>query len=163
MMTSNRRRKAEIRAHQAATGAPYMVARRETTLPTLAEVMAQHPLLNEFGIGVFEPRRKTPQQRRDELAKDRAALAAREAEVMKIVGWLRDNITAIKTPTVGSYGMKHVMERAPGGWYVTNGEFIAAGLIAGYPNKYIPHSPNMLFGMSRRDIKRIEAATRAPQ
>jgi hypothetical protein len=30
-MTSNRRRKAETRAHQAATGVPYMVARRQIT------------------------------------------------------------------------------------------------------------------------------------
>ncbi len=41
-MTSNRRRKAEIRTYQAATGVPYMEARRQTTLPTLAEVMEQH-------------------------------------------------------------------------------------------------------------------------
>lgn len=30
---------------------------------SLAEVMHQHPQLNSFGIRVYEPRRKTPEQR----------------------------------------------------------------------------------------------------
>jgi hypothetical protein len=59
MMTKNRRQKAEIRAHQEATGNAYMMARRQLASPTRVEVMQQHPLLNSFGIGVFDPRRKT--------------------------------------------------------------------------------------------------------
>jgi hypothetical protein len=47
---------------------------------------------------------------------------------------LRKNITPIQTPSVGSYGMKHLVERAIGK-YVTNGEFIAAALISGYSFK----------------------------
>ncbi len=77
---------------------------------------------------------------------------------MEIVAWLHDNITPIKTPTFSSYGLKHVLERSLGGWYVTNGEFIAAALIAGYPYKH--DAPNPLFGMSARDIKRLEQAAR---
>ncbi|QTI50305.1 hypothetical protein [Streptomyces nojiriensis] len=37
--------------------------------------------------------------------------------------------------------------------YVANGVFIAAALIAGYTFKY--EQPNVLFGMSRRDLKRM--------
>ena len=158
-MTSNRRRKAEIRTYQAATGVPYMEARRQTTLPTLAEVMEEHPLLNDFGIGAFDPGRKTAQQRREEIAAGRVELASHEDRVMEIVAWLRDNITPIKTPTLNSYGLKHVLERSPGGWYVTNGEFIAAALIAHYPYKH--DAPNTLFGMSARDIKRLQQAARS--
>jgi hypothetical protein len=159
MMTSNRRRKVEIRTFQVATGVPYMEARRQTTLPTLAEVMEQHPLLNCFGIDAFDAWRKTAQQRREEIAAGRAELGCREDRVMEVVAWLRDNVTPIKTPMFSSYRLKHVLERSPGGWYVTNGEFIAAALIAGYPHKYVP-GPNPLFGMSARDIRRLENAAR---
>jgi hypothetical protein len=156
-MTKNRRRKASIRAYQAATGTPYALARRQVTPLTLAEVMRQHPLLNAFGIGVFGPRSKTPEQRRTELATFREQLASSEAVVAEIAAWLRVNIAPIKTPTVGSYGMKHLVERAISK-YVTNGEFIAAALIAGYTFKYTD-GPNVEFGMSARDVKRIRSAT----
>ncbi|MCX5124147.1 hypothetical protein [Streptomyces sp. NBC_00347] len=156
-MTRDRRRKADVRVHQAATGAPYLVAARQITPPTLAEVMQQHPLLNSFGIGVFDPPRKTAEQRQAELAAARAELAGAEARVMETVAWLRENIAPIKTPTAGSYSVKHVMERATGR-YVMNGEFIAAALIAGYTFTYA--QPNVLFGMSARDPKRIHGATR---
>ncbi|WP_067504480.1 hypothetical protein [Actinoplanes sp. TFC3] len=157
-MTKNRRGKAEVRSFQAATGLPYMEARRQVTLPTLAEVMQQHPQLNDFGIGAFDPWRKTAQQRRDEIAVGRVRLASQEDTVMDVVSWLRDNITPIKTLTFSSYGAKHVLERAPGGWYVSNGEFIAAALIVGYPYRH--DAPNTLFGMSRRDVRRLEQAAR---
>ena len=62
--------------------------------------------------------------------------------------WLLDNVTPIKTPTVGSYVMKHVMERA-GGAYVINGVFIAAALIE--------------FGNERLDeLKKIISKTHRP-
>ena len=47
--------------------------------------------------------------------------------------------------------MKHVVEQSIG--YVTNGELIAAALIAGYTVKYTD-GPNPLLGMSERDVKR---------
>jgi hypothetical protein len=156
-MTRNRRHKAEIRAHQVATGTAYMVARRQITPLTPAEVMQQHLRLNYFGIGVFEPHRKSPEQRSTKLAADREALAEMEARVLETAEWLRENITPIKTPTTGSYHMKHVVEEAMGR-YVANGELIAAALIVGYTFKYT--APNVLFGMSARDVKRIRSAPR---
>ncbi len=149
-MTRNRRRKAEIHAHQAATGTAYLVARRQIT--AFAEVMQQHPQLNSFGIGVFHARRKTAEQRQTDLAAGREELAGGVAMVMETAAWLRENITPIKTPTASSYSVKYVMERATGS-YVTNGEFIAAALLAGYTFKYA--QPNVLFGMSDRDLKRM--------
>jgi hypothetical protein len=114
--------------------------------------LRQHPLLNSFGIGVFEGRRMTIEQRQAELAVGRERLANAEATVLETAVWLRENIRPIKRPTVGSYGMKHVMERATGK-YVTNGEFIAAALIAGYTFRRV--QPNVLFGMSARDVQRL--------
>jgi len=46
--------------------------------------------------------------------------------------------------------MKHVVEDAVGD-YVSNGELIAAALMAGYPMGH-PHGPNVAFGMSKRDV-----------
>jgi hypothetical protein len=126
---------------------------------SLAEVMDQHPQLNTFGLGVFAPLRKTAGQRAAELASGREELAEREAAVLEIAAWLRENIAPIKTPTFGSYTMKHVVEHAIGE-YVTNGELIAAALVAGYPARLVP-GPNPLFGMSARDVHRIDTATRS--
>ncbi|MFJ3902306.1 hypothetical protein [Streptomyces sp. NPDC090025] len=154
-MTADRRRKAAIHAHQKATGLPYMVARRQVN--DLDAVMQRHPLLNDFGIGVFEPFRKTAEQRRAELDSDRESLLAGVGKVWETVAWLSQNIAPIKTPTVSSYGVKHVMERATG-TYVTNGEFIAAALLADYTFTY--HQHNVLFGMSGRDLKRVTEASR---
>ncbi|TQJ23782.1 hypothetical protein FBZ33_4098 [Micromonospora sp. A202] len=121
---------------------------------TLAEVMEAHPTLQRFGFGAYFG---TPvEQRAQEVADGREQLRAREDVVLRIRGWLRTNIAPVKTPTVGSYGMKHVVESATGR-YVTNGELIAAALMAGYPWKG-PSGPNALFGMSKRDVDRARAA-----
>lgn len=122
---------------------------------SLAKVMEQHPQLNLFGIGTFDPRSKGPEQRQAELADGRARLVEREAAVLEIATWLRENIAPIKTPTIGSYRMKHVVEKAIGE-YVANGELIAAALIAGYSWRYTD-GPNPLLGMSERDVKRADA------
>ena len=124
-MTMDRRRKADIRTYQGATGISYLVALRHNA--EMAEVMREHPRLSAFGIGVFEPWRKTAEQRRAELAAGRK----RGQGDGETVVWLRENITPINTPTASSYGVKHVMERATGR-YVTNGVLIAAALIAAY-------------------------------
>ena len=64
--------------------------------------------------------------------------------MLEIAAWLRENIAPIKTPTVGSYSMKHVVEGATGD-YMTNGELIAAALVAGYPVRFVP-GPNRRVG-----------------
>ncbi|PWR07357.1 hypothetical protein DKT69_34900 [Micromonospora sicca] len=79
-----------------------------------------------------------------------------ERQVQEVLGWLRANITPIKTPTTGSYGMKHVVEDLLGR-YVSNGELVAAALMAGYPWKG-PFGPNATFGMRKKDVDRVQAA-----
>lgn len=122
---------------------------------TLAEVMEQHPELTSFGIGVFDQRHKAPDVRAAEMAKERADLVAGEANVHKVVAWLRDNtLRPTKTPSSNSYALKHLVERRIG--YVTNGEFIAAALIVGYPHLY--RTPNVLFGINARDLERVSGS-----
>jgi len=151
-MTSNRARKRETRAHQAETDTRYVVALRETRPRTLAEVMEEHPLLNYFGIGAFNTLRKTPEERRVEVAAQRDELAAHEKGVAEVAAWLRQNIAPIKTPGIGSYSLKHLIEKQMGR-YVSNGEAIAAALIVKYAFRY--ETPNVAFGMSRRDVNRL--------
>ena len=112
--------------------------------------MEQQPQLTSFGFGVFEEWRKTAGQRREELEQGRDELVRSEDRVLRVRDWLLANIVPIKTPTLDSYRMKHVVERAIGE-YVTNGDLIAAALMAGYPMSR-PHGPNAEFGMSKRDV-----------
>lgn len=124
--------------------------RQAAPLLSLQAVMEQQPQLTSFGFGVFEERRKTAGQRREELDQGRDELFRSEDRVLRVRDWLLANISPIKTPTLGSYRMKHVVERAIGE-YVTNGDLIAAALMAGYPMSR-PHGPNAEFGMSKRDV-----------
>lgn len=61
----------------------------------------------------------------------------------------------------GSYGLKHIIEHATGS-YLTNGELIAAMLIAGFthkPDGYFRSgrlSPNASFNIAEASVKKIE-------
>lgn len=151
-MTKNHNLKSRVRALKAVTGVPYSVARRQLAGPTLADVLREYPALNSFGMGAFAPMSKPRGVRLREIEAGRLELLDRECEVRAIAAWLKENIAPIKTPTVGSYTMKHVVEYAMGR-YLMNGELIAAALMAGYPMKIID-GPNPLFGMSARDVRR---------
>jgi hypothetical protein len=122
---------------------------------SLDDVMAREPQLCDHGFGVFVDRSKTVEQRRQQLQSERDDLRRREAIVVRVRDWLLANIAPIKTPTAGSYGMKHVVEKAIGE-YITNGELIAAAMMAGYPMSR-PHGPNVDFGMSKRDVDAARA------
>ncbi len=72
------------------------------------------------------------------------------------VRWLEDNIEPIKTVNRrhSSYGLKHIAEPHSPKRYLTNGVFIAAALIAGYPVMF-DDTPNPSFGMSEKSIKAL--------
>jgi hypothetical protein len=155
-MTTNRRRKNDARARQRAAGVPYSLARRQVR--TLAEVLDEHPTLGSFGFGVFFPRSKTPAEREHELERYRAELRRAARDVDQVRGWLLDNLKPIKTPTQSSYRLKHIAERALGR-YVSNGELIAAALMAGYPISR-PDGPNVNVAVSARDLVRLPIVDR---
>lgn len=122
---------------------------------TLAEVMAQQPHLTEFGIGVDHNPRMTAVERSQQVEQLRARLRDRELFVVRVRDWLLTHATPIKTPTVGSYGLKHHVERAIGE-YVTNGELIAAAMMADYPTRHVT-GPNVLIGVSKRSVDRARS------
>lgn len=130
----------------------------------LAITMNQVPLLNDFGIGIYAGDRKKPKTEQDEIrAKDTAKLRSSVAEVEATVQWLLENVQPTKTINKlhTSYGLKHIAEKDIG--YITNGVFIAAGIIAGYPYEILPDSPNVPFGMSEKSIKDLGACRRNPE
>ena len=77
-------------------------------------------------------------------------MRANVLQVARVQAWLSVMIEPTKTisPTLASsYGLKHQCESDVG--YVTNGSFIAAALLAGFPHVLRSGSPNVWFGMSR--------------
>lgn len=121
----------------------------------LAVVMHQHPRLNMVGFGenLFQKDRDV---RRQEFEADRAELRGNARRLEPITAWLQEHVEPRKTVNhlAGSYGMKHLFEADK--YYIVNGEFVAAALIAGYPMREGgPNSPNATFGMSERSRRTI--------
>lgn len=115
-------------------------------------IMDEVPGLNDFGIGVFNQRRKKPEEREKELAEGKAQLLDSVDACNKVCEWLAsiDKIATINHRH-SSYGLKHVAEEDIG--YVTNGVFITAAIYCGYKFRVTPGSPNVEFGMSEKSIK----------
>jgi hypothetical protein len=123
----------------------------------LAIVMAQEPLLNDFGIGLYAGYNRSPREERLRILKqDRNLLRSSVDDVRRLVEWLKCHITPIKTINRrwSSYGLKSFAEEDMK-HYFSNGMFIAAALIAGYTHQ-IDETPNVYFGMSQKSIKRFE-------
>jgi hypothetical protein len=127
----------------------------------LEAVMAQFPDLNYFGMGVFEPRTKTPEERAKELQAGRVDMLEHVDMFDAVCEWLR-NMPALQNVNLRrtSYGLKHLAERSLGS-YVANGIFIAAALHCGYPYRRIENSPNMSFGISEKALKTADQESRA--
>lgn len=120
----------------------------------LAAVMAREPHLTMFGMGAGSFH-KSREERRAAFASGRAELRASADGVAEVTDWLRANIAPIRSMNRDwtSYQHKHMVERVIGR-YVTNGELIAAAIIAGYPYRREPwDSPNVWFGMSSRSVR----------
>jgi len=110
-------------------------------------------------MGIYRRHTDTAQQRADEFVKERTHLRNSLPIVITVTLWLTANIGMITTPTRGSYGLKHLAESSIG-QYVTNGQLIAAALIAGYPMREAG-GPNPLFGVRKRDLDRAGVAVNA--
>lgn len=133
----------------------------------LAVAMIEHPRLNYSGLGmafvVPTPREQKMQQYREH----RRSLRSAADRVEHLRSWLVQTFEPRKTvyDGAGSYGLKHIAEevlREPMGGYVSNGEIIAAALIAGYPHEQRPgDEPNVWFGMRAASVKAARGAADA--
>lgn len=122
----------------------------------LAITMKRIPLLNDFGIGLYNGHHDLSKEESDAIFENNRKILRESVELItKTIGWLQTNLKPIKTLNARreSYGYKHLAEKDIG--YITNGVFIAAAIIAGYPYKIIVDSPNVIFGMSEESIKKI--------
>jgi hypothetical protein len=153
-MTANHSRKRQIRTAMEATGRPFVEISR--LAEDLNRVLDEHPRLSTFGLGLSRTLGTTVEEQKTEFDRERQELRDALPSVARVYYWLKAEIGVIRTPTRGSYGLKHVAEKAIG-QYVTNGEFIAAALIAGYPMRE-QCGPNPLFGVRKRDVDAAIAA-----
>lgn len=118
----------------------------------LAITMKEEPALNAIGISFPFDSSLSLSQRQVKFKEAREELKNSFPEIDKIASWFQDNIVPIKTidRSRTSYRLKHIVERQIG--YITNGQFIAAAIICGYPYKAIYGSPNVYFGMSKKSF-----------
>jgi hypothetical protein len=125
----------------------------------IAAVLAEHPLLNDFGIGLFDRGRGLSKEQKDEtLSRDREALLDSEADCTRVCEWLgRHEKTKTINRRHSSYTLKHLMARQTGK-YVTNGVFITAAIHSGFPFKIFPDDPNVCLGISERSLKGVGAS-----
>lgn len=130
----------------------------------LAITMARHSELNDFGIGLYFGNKDKSDAEKDVInVENRRILRASAPAVATTVTWLRENVEPTRTINKRhtSYGLKHVAEKDIG--YITNGVFIAAGIIAGYPYEIDPGSPNVPFGMSEKSLKEVSERRTSPE
>lgn len=106
--------------------------------------MDQEPTLTYFGLGIYPG---------SDVETEKLRLLNAVEEVSRCVDWL-SNAPYIKTINTRhtSYGLKHVMEHACGG-YVSNGVFIAAVIILGIPYRKYNLSANISIAISQKYVK----------
>lgn len=132
----------------------------KVTRDDIQRIMDEVPGLNDFGIGVYNPRRTKPEERERELAEGKRVLLKSVDACNNVCEWLRQ-IDKIKTINNrhSSYSLKHVAEKDIG--YVTNGVFITAAIHCDYPYRIEGNSANVPFGMSEKSIKAVMRRQRA--
>lgn len=118
---------------------------------SLDEVMGQHPILCDHGFGVFDARNKPRGIRDAELKEGRKALRARAAHIKQVMALIQLLIRPVSACEARSYTVKHRVENEMD-VYTTNGELIAAALMAGYPYERDGDGPNLLLGMDVGDV-----------
>jgi hypothetical protein len=129
--------------------APLHHATIKAAAKQVARILAREPELGSFGFGVYDASNKPPQQRAEELQRDRATMLDDYHLSQFIVAreWLAQ-FPKTKAPnkTGTSYGLKHVPEDEIG--HVSNGVFIAAAIAAGFTVCRIGDGPNAWLNIS---------------
>jgi hypothetical protein len=147
-MTIYKARKHSIRGIADQTGRSYTEISR--LFDAFDRVVEAEPRLSSNGMGLSQGNAATLDERRAQFDDHRRSLRNSAPMVVRVYLWLDANIGKIKTPSRGSYGMKHVVENSLGE-YVSNGELIAAALMAGYSMRD-GGGLNPRFGMRKRDV-----------
>ena len=79
-----------------------------------------------------------------------------QEEQMELFAWCYNSLDKVGkiNHEHTSYGLKHIFERSPLGFYVSNGALAGAMIIAGFKHGFI-HGKNMNFNVSEKSIKAV--------
>lgn len=121
----------------------------------LPVIMRAYPDLSSCGFGYYRGRDWTTERAHEYFEKSRVELS-QSAELVAKAFHLIQHVPKTKTirPGWNSYGLKHVIENLHG-QYTTNGQFIAAALIAGFTAQ--PSRMNATFNMSQVALDELKA------
>lgn len=116
----------------------------------LRSISEDNPELSDFGFGVWDEHKLSPEERAKRLQEDRTKLVASAEAFGRARQWLsgRSKTTHVNPRAGSSYALKHRAEPAVG--YLTNGVFIAAARAEGFQVRRIPASPNAWFNIATR-------------
>lgn len=119
------------------------------TREKLKAIMETHTLLTAFGMGASQDFSLSRKERIEKFHNDRRRLFQTDLETLNNTAIWLSKVKKTKTITgrVRSYGAKHDVQKIIG--YVTNGQFIASALLAGFDIK-VDSSPNVAFNMDVR-------------
>ncbi len=99
-------------------------------------VLDANPRLTIQGYGISNLYKGDDREGEFKRAREELELHVNLDAIAKAVAWLntKGRRKTVNTRAGSTYGIKHVFEAdsAKGGCYITNGEFIAAALIAGF-------------------------------
>jgi hypothetical protein len=126
----------------------------------LVAVMERFPELTYFGFGTFDDPRgtKDPAKFEQERQALRDASLDRLTEIEAILAPIRKTKNVSGRWGLGSYGLKHTVEKSLTDKYCTNGELICVALHLGFP--FTRCGPNASLGMFMKDVKALRAENR---
>lgn len=137
-------------------GAGHGLADDAVCASAIRQVAGHFPELTHFGFGVFDAHTLSPAERAARFRDSRAAMFTPDAfdELRRAHGWLglQRRTRQVNRRAGTSYGLKHVAERAMGG-YIANGMFIAAAVARGFVVRRAHGGPNAYLGISQEAVR----------
>lgn len=126
------------------------------TRDDVQRIMDEVPGLNATGIGAFEPKKLTAEEREQQIAAGQRYLFDNIDECTQCCEWLQQ-IEKIQTINSrhSSYGLKQFAEDYTGS-DISHGAFIVAAIHCGFRFQRIPDTISVMFAMSEKSVKAAE-------
>ncbi|GFE71957.1 hypothetical protein [Chroococcus sp. FPU101] len=117
--------------------------------PTILKAIKKEPWLCPHGLIPYEWQNWNRELETETMLSDNF-----KRQVMLCMSSLSE-MTIIKTPSVGSYRLKHLIENDMGE-YISNGALLVAVIARSIPYKPYPSSPNAAIAISKNDQRRLQ-------
>lgn len=134
------------------------------TQDDLLRAIEKEPALTYFGMGIYQERNKSKEEREQEFAEQREKLRQSLHMFQLCCEWLslQKPIQTINPKVGSSYRLKHAVEAYYNNReYIANGVFIAALIHMGIPYKVRTDSPNVTVALSSKQLKETESVRHA--